>query len=57
MDVEYLFEADENEALRIKEDENSGVKWIPIDKIDEYVSEEHMKPVYKKLNSKLSLQD
>ncbi len=57
MDVEYLFEADEDEALRIKEAENSGVKWIPIDKIDEYVSEEHMKPVYEKLNAKLSLQD
>lgn len=33
LNVTYLLEADENEEIHIKEDENSGVKWIPIDKI------------------------
>ncbi len=55
MDLEYLFEADEDEELRIKEDENSGVKWIPIDEIDKYVTEEHMMPTYNKLNEKLKI--
>lgn len=54
-DVEYLFEADENENLRIKEDENSGVKWIKIDKIKEYVSEEKMIPYFEKLNRKINV--
>jgi len=33
LSVAYLLEADENELLVIKEDENSGVQWIPIDKV------------------------
>ena len=49
----YLLEADENEELKIKEDENSGVKWVDIDKAIETSNEETMKPVYKKLNDKL----
>ena len=49
----YLLEADENEELHIKEDENSGVKWIDIDKAVEASNEEHMKPIYRKLNEKL----
>lgn len=53
LDCCYLLEADENDALRIKEDENSGVKWIDIDKVVEITSEEAMKPIYQKLNEKL----
>ena len=53
-DVEYLFEADENVSVRIKEDENSGVKWINLDEVDKYSSEEKMKPIYKRLTEKLS---
>lgn len=49
----YLLEADENEELHIKEDENSGVKWIDIDKAVEISNEENMKPIYRKLNEKL----
>ena len=55
MDIEYLFEADENEELTIKEDENSGVKWIPIDEVENYTSEEKMKAIYRKLNEKLKV--
>jgi len=53
LDVEYLFEADETDLVRIKEDENSGVDWLPIDGLDGYVSEENMKPIYAQLNEKL----
>lgn len=53
LDCCYLLEADENEPLRIKEDENSGVKWIDIDKVVEATTEEVMKPIYQKLNDKL----
>lgn len=53
LDCCYLLEADENEAVRIKEDENSGVKWIDIDKVLDVTTEEVMKPIYQKLNDKL----
>lgn len=51
--VAYLIEADENEPLVVKPDENSGVKWIPVEEIDAYSSEPHMKKVYKKIISKI----
>lgn len=53
LDVVYLLEADEEDTIRIKEDENSDIKWIDIDKIDELNIEEVMLPVYKRLNKKL----
>ncbi len=53
LDCCFLLEADENEPLKIKEDENSGVKWVDIDKAIEITKEEKMKPIYKKLNKKL----
>ncbi|MBE5961679.1 MAG: NUDIX domain-containing protein [Lachnospiraceae bacterium] len=45
----YLLEADESEALKVKEDENSAVGWIEIDKLLDYVSEPEMLPIYNKL--------
>ena len=54
-DVEYLFEADEADAVRMKPDENSGVGWVSIEEINQYVTEEHMKPVYEVLNEKLKM--
>ena len=54
LDCCFLLEADEEEVLRIKEDENSGVKWIDIDKAVEVTKEEKMKPIYIKLNEKLA---
>ncbi len=53
LDVAYVLEANESEALRKKDDENSGVKWIPIDKLREYVTEEKMLPVYERLCEKI----
>lgn len=53
LDCCFLLEADENETLRIKEDENSGVKWIGIDEVLTITNEKNMKPIYQKLNEKL----
>ncbi|MFZ5969703.1 MAG: NUDIX hydrolase [Bacillota bacterium] len=53
LSVAYLIEADEHEALIVKEDENSGVKWLPIDEVNAYSNEPHMQKVYEKLISKI----
>ncbi|OGO79336.1 MAG: NUDIX hydrolase [Clostridiales bacterium GWB2_37_7] len=51
--VAYLFQADENEQVVVRPDENSAVKWIPINAIDIYSSESHMKKVYNKIIYKI----
>ena len=33
LNVTYLFEVDPGEPLRIKPDENSGVKWVPFKEV------------------------
>lgn len=49
LNVSYLFEADEKLPLRVREDENSAVGWIEIDRLSEMVSEPPMLPVYRRL--------
>lgn len=49
----FLFEADENENLVVRSDENSGVKWIGFEKIERDCSEDHMLPVYQRLIKKV----
>lgn len=53
LDCCYLLEANEEEPLKIKVDENSGVKWIDIDKVTRVTKEPKMVPIYQKLNEKL----
>lgn len=54
LNVTYLLEADESEEIRIKEDENSGVKWVPIDEVLNASSEKWIKEnVYAKLIEKM----
>ena len=54
LNVTYLLEANENEEIHIKDDENSGVKWIPIDKILEVSSEPWIRDrVYAKIIDKI----
>ena len=54
LNVTYLLEADETEEIKIKEDENSGVKWIPIDEILEVSSEKWVRDnVYSKIIDKM----
>lgn len=53
LSITYLIEADENEDLRIKSDENSNVAWINISEINDYTkAEPHMQVVYNKIISK-----
>ena len=53
LSIAYLIEADDMEPLIIKPDENSDVKWIPIDEIDLYSNEPHMMKIYNKILSKI----
>ncbi|MGL4569886.1 MAG: NUDIX hydrolase [Clostridium sp.] len=49
LSLAYLIEGDDKDSLTIKEDENSGVKWIPIKELEECVKNEpYMYLVYKK---------
>lgn len=51
-DTVYLLQADSSEKLRIKEDENKDVAWIPMDQIADKVKEKDMLPLYAKLNER-----
>lgn len=53
LNAAYLLEADENEALAVKIDENSGVKWIPINEVNIYSNEPHMHKIYNKIIDKM----
>ena len=54
LNVTYLLEADENEEIHIKEDENSGVKWVPIDEVLNVTSEIWVRDrVYTKIIEKM----
>ena len=54
LNVTYLLEADEEEALSIKPDENSGVRWFTLEESETAPSEAWFcARVYRKLNEKL----
>lgn len=54
LNVTYLLEADETEKLCIKEEENSGVKWVPINQILSESSEAWVRDrVYAKIIEKM----
>ena len=56
LNVTYLLQADENESLHIKEDENSAVGWFGLEEAVEKSNEIFFKEnIYNKLNSKLLL--
>ena len=56
LNVTYLLEADEAEVLRVKLDENSGVKWFSLEEALKASTEPWMTEwVYKKLNRKLEI--
>lgn len=54
LSVTFLLQAEEKETLKVKEDENSGVKWIPINEVISSSTEPHMQEVYKKLIDKIN---
>lgn len=49
----YLLEADENEPIRPKLDENTGVKWVPFSEVLTTISEPMMKPIFQKIMNKV----
>lgn len=49
LNVTYAFFANDNEPLRLNEEETNGVKWIPVEKITDYVTEPEMLPIYIKI--------
>lgn len=53
MNVTYLLRADEDQPLHRKADENSGVKWFPLDQAADNRDEPFMAVIYRKLNGKL----
>lgn len=54
LNITYLLEADKAENIRIKEDENSKIGWIDLNKINEYSTEAwFIERIYNKLNSKV----
>ena len=53
LNLTYLFEADPEQALRCKPDENSGVAWIPTAELAQYSSEPwFVERIYSKLAQK-----
>lgn len=49
----FLLEADEKEHIRIKEDENSDIAWIPFEKVQDYVTNEYTNVYYKRIMDKI----
>ena len=56
LNVTYLFEVDESEQVRIKEDENSAIAWIDVDKIKEVCKSESwvVNRIYSKICEKIN---
>ena len=50
----YLIEADENEPLTVKADENSAVAWFPVEEAIARCTEPEMRPIYRKLADKVN---
>ena len=50
LNVTYLVVADPNERIRVKEDENSGVRWVPLEDAIALSSEPWIRErIYRKL--------
>ena len=49
LSIAYILLASEKEKLQLKEDENSGVKWIKVEDIDSEIFDDYDKYLYRKL--------
>lgn len=49
LNLSYLFEADDALPIRPAQLENSAVAWLPVDRLEERVTEPDMLPVYRRL--------
>ncbi len=52
LNISYILVADENEKLVINKDENSGVKWVEVNKLAEYSNEPYLIEIYNKIVDK-----
>ncbi|MBQ3048134.1 MAG: NUDIX hydrolase [Clostridia bacterium] len=53
LNVTYLFEANEKDAIKILEEENSNIAWLTFDELLNKSDEPHMKPIYEKIIEKI----
>ena len=53
LNMSYVLIASKEEELKIKEDENSGVSWIKISELDDFVNEKVMIPIYEKIINRI----
>ena len=53
LNVTYLLEADDSQALHSKPDENSAVAWLSLEKAAENKEEPFMAVIYRKLNERI----
>lgn len=53
LNITYLIEASETELTKVKQDENSAIKWMELEEAVKACTEPEMKIVYEKLNDKL----
>ena len=56
LNVSYVFEADEEETLTLNEDETSGLKWVPLEKVSAYSGEEEIIYIYDKLFKNIGIE-
>lgn len=48
-DVCYLYIVDEETPLKVNTIETDGISWIPLSKLEHYVTEKHMLPIYNEI--------
>ena len=51
--VVFGFIGDENRALKIKPDENSDVGWLDVKNLEQFCTEPHMLPIYRRIIEKI----
>ena len=51
--ITYLFEANEDDAIHILEDENSNIGWLRFDELISKSDEPYMIPIYEKIIEKI----
>ena len=56
LNVSYLFMLEESAPLRENPEENSGVRWIPVSRLEREVTERDMLPIYQKLLSRANFE-
>lgn len=49
LNVAYILIAEERQQLQVKKDENSGVRWLDINELEEYCNEPEIIKIYSKL--------